>query len=109
MLKIDKNTNVSAQVTIDTEDNGTVMVAYLSATLNEGDINISKSIFILFPLLIAYLVLFSSATKTSLGTKFLTSASNLRTSFIIDELTKEYCLLVGKNIVSISGSNSLFI
>ena len=44
MLKIDKNTNVSAQVTIDTEDNGTVMVAYLSATLNEGDINISKSI-----------------------------------------------------------------
>ena len=44
MLKNDKNTNVSAQVTIDTEDNGTVMVAYLSATLNEGDINISKSI-----------------------------------------------------------------
>ena len=44
MLKIDKNTNVSAQVTIDSEDNGTVMVAYMSATLNEGDINISKSI-----------------------------------------------------------------
>ena len=28
---------------------------------------------------------------------------------LADELTKEYCLLVGKNMVSISESNSLFI